>query len=478
MRGFQELIKKLLGNDENAYNAYFSFYDKPLSKTIKIILHKIKTIEFEKLAKEFSWTLEKPAWVDRDETYHISRDDEQRGLWKHRLHQSWFFYIQELAASSSAPALFPIIKKFPNGYFLDMCAAPWGKSIQLADKLLIEKWWWILVSNEITTSRIPPLEHNIKRVWTYNTCITSYSWEMFWQIAPNFFDWVLVDAPCSGEWISFKSQWGIKHWSEEQIKKIANLQKKLLSSAIETCKPWWEIVYSTCTINPWENEFVVQFALENYKESIELIDVPIAWKSFGIETREGETLLGPLQPKKVARFWPHIHHTGWFFIAMFRKKESTQWEYKNTSSRRSQLDSSDTLQDQIIELLSKDYWIQINKDQEFFVATDTQVYLTSPTAKQINEIFFTKKLWIPIFKKTSHGELIPLHSLGNIFWARATKNSINLNHIDLQKYSEWFDIQTTELVDTENNYCIIKSWDLGISVWKIVNWYIKNKFLR
>lgn len=155
------------------------------------------------------------------------------------MHQAGFFYMQEVAASLPSQ----VLNVEAGDLVLDMCAAPGGKSVQLGDRLLTADGRkpsdsiGLIVSNEVSGSRLVSLQHNLNRCGIYPTAVTSMDGIAFGTVLPEFFDKVLVDAPCSGEGTGFKSDAGTKRRREEDIQKIARLQQQLLFSAINACKP-------------------------------------------------------------------------------------------------------------------------------------------------------------------------------------------------------------------------------------------------
>ncbi len=471
MYTFESMISELLKNNKDDINLYFSCYQNSLEKSIKIIKSKIDIDLFLFMGKQYWRTFQKQIFTENKDVYYITRDDTSSWLGKHWLHNAWFFYIQEVAAS--LPAQFLPIKKWD--IVLDMCSAPGWKAVQISDM------GWYVVSNEVNSSRIIPLQYNLNRIWVYNSTVTSIQWGTWWNILPNFFDHILVDAPCSWEWTGFKSDDGFKRWREENIHKIAHLQKELLSSAIKACKVWGTIVYSTCTINPWENEWVISYALDIFWESIELEHIEINNKSIWITNWEGKQLLSDENAKKVCRFWPHIQETGWFFIAKFRKNlELKIKDSQLPNTLTSQLDISSKLQEKISKVLLNDYGIDIDPTKYFFISSQKQIYLTSPLYLQLHGKIRTEKTWVPIFK-WNKDELIPLHWLGNCLGHLATKNRLSLPEDVLQKYSEWGDILVNSewwIVNNDNKYVVLTYKDYWISVWKVVDGYIKNKFIK
>ncbi len=471
---FDTMIAELLKNDKASIDAFFSCHQEQLGKSLKIIQHKISVSDFLPISARQWRKLTQSQFTSNSDTYYIQREDTTTGLGKHWLHGAGFFYIQEVAASLPASC----ISAKKGEILLDMCAAPGGKSTQIADTGAF------VVSNEVSGSRIVALQHNLNRTSSYNTAVTSIQGWDWWIRTPLFFDHVLVDAPCSWEWTGFKSDAGTKRWREEQIHQIARLQKDLLTSAIKACKVGWTIIYSTCTINPRENEGVIADALEKFGNDICLAKVDIPKASIGITSREGKNLLTEDQASMVARFWPHIQQTWGFFIAKIQKIANSFIDASDNSPKKttplSQLDVSDALQERISTILNSTYGITINPHEHFFVWSQKQIYLTHPLYKNVHSAIYSEKTGIPIFKVDGK-ELRPLHWLWNCLWHLATRNTLSLPENVLQPYSEGFDIPRDTSwweVTASDKYCILKRWEYGISVGKIVWDTLKNKFAK
>lgn len=471
MYTFESMISQLLWHDTQATEAYFSCCYKPVSKSIKIFSSKIAVQDFCTLATKQWRQLKNDEFLPNRDVFYITRDDDSSWLWKHWLHNTGFFYMQEMAAS--LPAMFLDIK--PGDIVLDMCAAPGWKSVQIADK------WWYVVSNEVSPSRIIALQANLNRMGIINSTVTSIQWWQWGNMVPYFFDHVLVDAPCSGEWTGFKSDAGTKWRREDTIHKIARTQKEILISAIKTCKVWWTIVYSTCTINPWENECIIHDILQHFTGNVVLEDVDIHHKSSGVTHREWREILSEENAKKVARFWPHIQNTWGFFIAKLRKiahhGDSVEHPYKAVK-KISNLDISPSLQKMIAEDLLENYGIVIDPSEHFFISSQKQVYLTTPLYNTLHNVIFTEKSWVPIYKWDNNKKLIPLHGLWNCLWHRATKNTVSLPIELLQQYSDGHDIPSPVeyTPSTSHNYIILQREKYGFSVGKMLSdGYIKNK---
>lgn len=266
---------------------------QPLGKSIRVNTRKIALEDFTLHAKEQGWKLTP---TDIPEVFLIDREDTSIALGNTLEHQAGWFYIQEVAAAHPPFLLQQEIQKAKGkvqngGIILDMCAAPGGKTTQLADYFPDA----LVIANEVNRTRTPQLFDNLDRMGYDNIAVVSCDGRFF-QNFPEFFDAVLLDAPCSGEGTAFRDGAVIDHWHEKNIDRIAKLQKQLMETAETVVKPEGWLSYSTCTLNTLENEEVINSSLE----------------------REEPTLLERFRK----RFWPHIEHTGGFFASIFQKKKT------------------------------------------------------------------------------------------------------------------------------------------------------------
>lgn len=476
-QNYKDLIAKLI-SDPHEREEFFACYHDPLPKSIKIINHKITLGEFMDYTQSLDWKLEDPGFSKQQDSRYIQRENNDMALGKHRLHLGGFFYMQEIAASLAVQAL----DIQAGEQILDMCAAPGGKSVQIADDLLCRAIDspGLVVSNEVSGSRIVALQSNLNRTGCYNSAVTQLDGTQFGNLTPEMFDKVLVDAPCSGEWTWFKSDVATKWRREENAQKIARLQYSLLSSAIKACKVWGTIVYATCTLNPRENEWVLTQALQECSGKIILEEVVLEGKSLGLTAFDDEMLLSDTDAKKVARFWPHRQHTGGFFIAKIHKVAATEHKVKKGEQRnkKSNLDLSPWLQKQMSKILDDEYGITIDPQKHFFAATNKQVYLISPQYAQLKDSLYVEKVGVPIFKYHNQTELHPTHGLWVTLGDFATQNVVALTDAECQKYSEWYDIPTDYETSTPHKYVILQREKHGFSVGKIVNNALKNKFQK
>ena len=488
---YLEEIKNAFSSQEE-FEEFINCCQIPLKKSIKINLHKILPEDFVKHTQPDWWKLTSSWFIKNspilEDIFYVDRQDTSVPLWKTFYHQSGFFYIQEIAAWLTARQLFTENSKW-NEIILDMSAAPWGKSVQIWDYLqFLNKDWnlWVVVSNDLSKKRLLAMRFNLNRMWIFNSVITNFNGFSFGKNLPEFFDKVLLDAPCSWEWTWFKSDFWLKYWRKNEIKKIASTQYQLLVSALKTVKEWWTIVYSTCTLNPYENEYNIKKLLDQYSDIVELEEVVLEKKDPGLTSWNNEPLLSQEEAEKVARFWSHKQKTGWFFIAKLKKigkfkKTSEENELINKKTLNFSYDKS--LQNKVKDFLNKNYWIITNENKHFFVETNNYVYITSPLVKDILKNLSVEKIWTPILKKNKLWQLRPTHYLGIIFWDICKKNYVTVSKEKAYKYAQYLDLEENEftLQNIDNppmNYVIIKYKNWGIGVWKLINGNLKNKYIK
>lgn len=188
----------------------------------------------------------------------------QEGPGRHPYHEAGVYYIQE--PSAMAPVAFLGVK--PGERVLDLCAAPGGKSTQIAGRM---QGKGLLVSNEIHPQRARILSENVERLGIRNCLVLNESPERLAQVFPDYFDRILVDAPCSGEGMFRKNENAGEEWSPENVERCAARQDEILDCAVAMLRPGGRLVYSTCTFAPQEDEGSVSRLLGRHPE-MEILD--------------------------------------------------------------------------------------------------------------------------------------------------------------------------------------------------------------
>lgn len=294
---FENRMKNLLGEDYEKFEAAVS---EPPVRAFRINTKKISEENFLKI-NPFGG--EKIPFADN--AYYFDYD----GIGNHPYHHAGMVYVQEPAAMSVAEG----IDIQPDWKVLDLCAAPGGKSGQVADRL--ENG--VLVSNEIIPSRCKILTGNMERMGYKNVITTCSDAKRLASLFGEEFDLVIVDAPCSGEGMFRKDETAVSEWSEANVKLCAERQTEILSEIKNLVKNGGYLLYSTCTFSLEENEKQIDNFLRNNSD-FELIPVNekvIKHTADGIKFDGCETENINL----CRRFYPHISKGEGQFAALMKR---------------------------------------------------------------------------------------------------------------------------------------------------------------
>ena len=242
---FENKMKFLLGEE---YADYVDSLSKPMYSCLRVNTLKISVEDFLEISP---FELTPVPWTTNGFYYDASVDSPS----KHPFYYAGLYYLQEPSAALPAATL-PIEK---GDKVLDLCAAPGGKSTELAAKL---GGTGILVSNDISASRIKALQKNMEVFGVKNSIITCETAEKLCSYFTGYFDKILIDAPCSGEGMFRKSQSMITAWEQNGNEKFADIQRGILKDAVKLLRPGGMLLYSTCTFDPMEDEDQVMYIME------------------------------------------------------------------------------------------------------------------------------------------------------------------------------------------------------------------------
>lgn len=231
-------------------------------------------------------------------------------------HRTGFYYIQD-AASMLPAEMFTYDRDFP--LVLDMAASPGGKTTHLLSKINDRG---VLIANDSSSGRIAGLRSNLQSWGTLSSALTSYPGERFGEWWPDTFDYVLLDAPCSGESLRTAERRKTRFVSSKERLQLQQRQIKLLHSAFQAVKPGGQVVYATCTLAPEEDEAVIDALLKAYPhaatiESVSnLVTAPALMRDGDVEFHA--------DAQRAVRLWPHLYDTSGFFAALIRKREKVE----------------------------------------------------------------------------------------------------------------------------------------------------------
>lgn len=291
-QAFLENIKRMLGAD---YSAFLSSYSRPFKRGLRFRDERLPLAENE-LEGRIPYA---------KNAYYLSKDSLAGAT---PLHEAGAFYIQEPSAMTAAAVLAPKA----GDCVLDLCAAPGGKSTQLAMSANLH----LLVANEPISNRAQILSRNIERMGIKNAIVTSAYPNQLARKWPEYFDKILVDAPCSGEGMFRKHPETRAEWNEQSPVHCAERQLDILNSAAKMLRPGGRMVYSTCTFNDVENEGVLASFLASHPDfHLHAFSLP------GL----------PDAPKGYLHLWPHKICGEGHFVALLEKDgHSTQNPMKSS----------------------------------------------------------------------------------------------------------------------------------------------------
>jgi hypothetical protein len=304
-QAYIDKMKKLLGSD---FDKYIESFNQPRLYGLRANTLKITP---EGLAEMIDWDLDNIPWCKEGFYY----DGESVRPAKHPYYAAGLYYIQEPSAMSTG-AMLPVE---PGDRVADLCAAPGGKSTQVAAKL---KGKGVLVTNDISASRCKALLKNIEVSGVSNAIITNEDPKNLAEKFEGYFNKIIVDAPCSGEGMFRKDDSAVKSWETHKTEFCCGLQRDILKSAAKMLSNDGYIAYSTCTFAPEEDEGMIQEFLNENRE-FEIIEID---KSCGFDDGHPEWIEnGSDELKKCGRLMPYkIKGEGHFLCLLHKKGKYTE----------------------------------------------------------------------------------------------------------------------------------------------------------
>jgi len=294
----RELYERMIKIDPS--DAFFRYMVKPLRSSIRVNTLKGKTEEVRRNLTEI--IIGKVPWCK--EGFFVSTDD----FGKMPEHQLGIIFSQE--ASSMIPPV--VMAPKPGMTVLDIAAAPGAKTTQIAQYMENEG---CIVANDVKHSRINVLISNLQKCGVLIARVTEKDGRFFGRFRERF-DAVLVDAPCSNMGMIRKNYKNTRLWRLRDCYGLSKLQKSLLMSAYKAVKRGGVVVYSTCTLEPIENEEVIDYILRNTDAEIERIDLPVKRRKAFLEFDGKEY---DEEVSKCLRIHPQDNDTEGFFVAKLRK---------------------------------------------------------------------------------------------------------------------------------------------------------------
>jgi len=305
---FKEKIESLLKNKKDI-EEFWKTANSPLPKSIRCNTLKISPDKLKERLENKGWKISQHY---NNKEIMLTHSLEPGELGKSQEHLLGYYYIQEVSSMMPMLALSPQ----PGELVLDLCASPGSKTTQ-ASALMENKG--TVIANDVNIGRIAILAANLERTGCSNVIVTRHDAVQLCQKLKKmnfYFDKILLDVPCSGEGNIRSNPATFKMWNQKVINKLSRLQRRIAEAAIPLLKKGGEIVYSTCTHSPEENELNVQYLIENF-------DLEIVESKLPIKTRQGITEWQNIklnkELKKAHRIYPQDNNTEGFFLCKLRK---------------------------------------------------------------------------------------------------------------------------------------------------------------
>ncbi len=344
------------------------------------------------------------------------------------------YYVQEASSMFLETVMKQTIDLNTSLKVLDLCAAPGGKST-LIQSLISEDSF--LVSNEVIKTRVNILAENITKWGAANVVVTNNDPKDFQRLS-NYFDVIVVDAPCSGSGLFRKDNDAISEWSMDNVALCSQRQQRILADVLSSLKPGGVLIYSTCSYSEVENENIAEWLTkENTFESCK-IDFQENW---GIVETAKNDVYG-------YRFYPDKIKGEGFFIAAFKKNEDSNAQ----KLKQKPINQKSTVSKSQFEYLSK--WINPKLDIEYFNWKNEVIampYILLQEMANLQSALYIKKIGVNM-GSAIRNELIPSHEL-----AVSTILSPNIEKINLQLEDalQFLRHQHFELTDTKPGWKLI-----------------------
>ncbi|MCD8221600.1 MAG: RsmB/NOP family class I SAM-dependent RNA methyltransferase [Clostridiales bacterium] len=309
---FLERMRTILGEE---YDAFIQSFREERVQGLRFNTLKA-SLENEQANCQDLFRLRQVPWC-REGFYY----EESTRPGKHSYHEAGVYYIQE----PSAMAVISLLDPQPGERILDLCAAPGGKTTHAAERM---KGEGLLISNEIHPGRAKILSQNVERMGITNAVVTNEDSASLRRFFPDFFDKIIVDAPCSGEGMFRKDEQARAEWSEENIRICAARQQEILDHAAAMLRPGGRLVYSTCTFAPEEDEESVAAFLSRHEDyrivEMREDELPEGFagnnlNSFCVEKAENDREGNDMR-KAIFRIWPHKTEGEGHFLALLERK--------------------------------------------------------------------------------------------------------------------------------------------------------------
>lgn len=414
----QDFMIRMQGMLGEAYPAFLRSYEKEKVQALRV--NTLKDTREVFLQRMPFADLRAVPWEENG--FYFSNSDSEIAPGKHPFHEAGVYYIQE--PSAMAPAVY--LDAQPGEIVLDLCAAPGGKTTQIASNMKNEG---LLVCNEIHPTRVKILSENVERMGICNALVTNETPQRLTELFGTYFDRILVDAPCSGEGMFRKNEEACSAWSLENVQLCADRQDEILDCADNMLRPGGRLVYSTCTFAPDENEGSIARFLERHPE-YQILEVH---KYDGMAA--GVPLWGHSNIEALAhtmRLYPHLINGEGHYIAVLQKQGEVQNDYQNFPATGLQKGISIKEAKEFLQFQQETLQIDLTKEaQDCLLKFGDQLYLMPQKIPSIKGLKVLRAgLHLGTLKKN---RFEPSHALALALKKSDVRRTVELETVEVAK---------------------------------------------
>lgn len=460
---FTQKMKKLMAYEE--YEQFINSFDADRYFGLRANTLKLTP---EQLVDLMPFKLEKIPWT-KDGFYYDGKESPGKLPYYH----AGLYYIQEPSAMLPAEILAPK----PGERILDLCAAPGGKTVQIAAAM---KNKGLIVSNDINSDRVKALVKNIELCGIKNAIVTNEQPEILARNFFQYFDRILVDAPCSGEGMFRKDEDAVKSWGKYKCDKCSALQIEIMEQADKMLKPGGYLLYSTCTFSPEEDEQIIMNFIKthgNYDILPVYINDSSIYGFHGIEGGRPEWAGNYEGLERTVRLWPHRVKGEGHFAALLKKNESASG-IRMPTCKKSNTFAQDknmigTKIDIFYEFCRSYFYIDENDMQQgYFMLNGSNLYWLPVVCPDLKGVKIAKFGWY--LGSIAKHKFEPSHSFVMALKKEQCKNVVDLNigSNELDKYLKG----ETIILDAEKGYNVVcvEGFPLGLA--KASDGVLKNLY--
>ena len=469
--------KPLLTEEE--FKLLVNEINQPLPTAIRLNPLKAPPNLASRLSEKYGWQLEAVPFCPAGYRVTIGAGPEVSAVLEHRL---GLMYIQE-AASMLPPELFNFSPQREE-LVLDLAASPGGKTTHLISRLGDSG---LVLANDSSQGRIQALRLVLQQWGAVNAAVSRFPGERFGEWFPSMFDKVLLDAPCSMQGLRTAESHISRPVTEKESRQLSRRQLALLTSALRTLRVGGELVYSTCTLLPQEDEMVVEELLRVFGSAVEILDAQtkLPAPAPAITSLDGAELHPALS--KAIRLWPHRYHTAGFFACHLRKIEHTPMRPTSPPSRPLAQVGFEELTareqrafcEEFHNTYAYDLLADISSHQRTLVRHFEEMHLLPMLLLEKFPTLPLQSAGMLLGQQTASG-FLPSHQWASRFGAQCQRNIVQLDEIESRLWLSGADLLPRGSLGKETDHfrIILNQEGLSLGCGKVTQSALKNLFPR